>query len=59
MFILAFILVVGYQIYKNKLSNKSSIADDDNDSFVSKLAQGRNLSTKAKRDLGEIEKMVK
>jgi hypothetical protein len=28
MFIIAFILVVGYQIYKNKFNNKSSIADD-------------------------------
>ena len=46
MFILAFILVVGYQIYKNKLSGKSAVADDD--SLVSKLGKGRNLSSRAK-----------
>lgn len=57
MFMIAFVLVIGYQIYKRKFSNNSYETEEES-SLLGKFGKGKNLSAKAKRDLIEIEKMM-
>lgn len=54
MFIIAFVIVVLYQFYKKKKDN----VDENDGDLVKKFGQNKNLSTKAKNDLNEIEKMM-
>ncbi|CDW81154.1 UNKNOWN [Stylonychia lemnae] len=55
MFIVAFLLVIGYQIYKRK---NNSYETEEESGLLGKFAKGKNLSAKAKNDLKEIEKMM-
>eukprot|EP00347_Sterkiella_histriomuscorum_P013654 403363885 len=57
MFMVAFLLVVGYQFYKRKSSNNSYETEEES-SLLGKFSKNKNLSAKAKKDLMEIEKMM-
>ena len=56
MFILAFVVVVGYQIYRRKTGGYDETSES---SLVSQFTKGgKKLSDKAKNDLSEIERMM-
>lgn len=56
MFIIAFALVIGYQIYKRKTNTGNE--NEDENSLLSKFSKGKKLTPKAQNDLKEIEKMM-
>lgn len=55
MFIVAFVVVIAYQVFKRKSSGGT---DEGDTSLAARLGKGRNLSAKAQKDLNEIEKMM-
>lgn len=55
MFIVAFVIVIFYQLYKRKSGDEDSGEGD----LVKSFAKNKRLTPKAKADLNEIEKMMK
>ena len=56
MFVVAFVLVIAYQFYKRKTNN--SYGTEEESELLKKFGNNKNLSSKAKNDLLEIEKMM-